>query len=301
MHTPFRPDWTLNLAAIETQAEHLLRNNIDTVFIAGSTGECHSLTVQERHQLTQRWVEVARNTPLKVVVHVGSNSLFDAQQLAAHADGLEVTAISALAPSYFKPRTLGTLVEWCAAIAASAPSTPFYYYDIPDMTGVRFPTVDFLNQAADRIPTLAGIKYSSHDLMNYQLCLHADGGCNDVLWGADEALLAALALGGQGAIGTSYNFAAPLFQRLLAAFKNGDLDTAAREQFRAVQILQVLARYGLLPATKTLMKLLGVNVGPARPPFGNPSAEQETVLRRELEQLGYFDWLVEEQVQPIAT
>ncbi|HKI69241.1 MAG TPA: hypothetical protein VKA67_06615, partial [Verrucomicrobiae bacterium] len=61
--------------------------------------------------------------------------------------------------------------------------------------------------------------------------------------------------------------------------------------------LQLLARYGLLAATKSVMKMLGVDVGPTRPPIGNPSAEQETVLRNELEQLGYFDWLVNAQAQ----
>lgn len=299
-HTPFKKDGTLNLAAVESQAEHLLRNNIDTVFIGGSTGECHSLSLQERHELTQRWVEVARGTSLKVVVHVGSNSLLDAQALASQAGELEVTAISALAPSYFKPGTLATLVEWCAAIAANAPETPFYYYDIPVMTGVRFSMPDFLNLAADRIPTLAGIKFTNHDLMSYQLCLRADGGSNDILWGADEAMLTALALGGRGAIGTSYNFAAPIYHRLFSAFQNGDLEVAAREQFRVVQILQILARYGLLAASKSVMKMLRVDVGPARPPMGNLGSEQEISLHSELERLGYFDWLVQEQAQPTA-
>jgi N-acetylneuraminate lyase len=127
-HTPFKTDGSLQLAAVEAQAVHLLRNNIYTAFIAGSTGECHSLTLTERLQLTQRWVEVSRGALLDVAVHVGSNCLADAQTLARQAVELGVMAIAALAPCYFKPRSLaGLLVEWCAVIAASAPQTPFYF------------------------------------------------------------------------------------------------------------------------------------------------------------------------------
>lgn len=290
-HTPFKADGALNLAAIETQAGHLLQNNINTVFIAGSTGECHSLTLQERYQLTQRWVEVARGTPMRVVVHVGSNSLLDALALAAQASKLDVAAISTLSPSYFKPRTLGTLVEWCAEIAAAAPETPFYYYDIPTVTGVHFPMPEFLVQAADRIPTLTGIKFTNYDLMNYQLCLQADDGTFDIPWGADEALLGALSLGAQGAIGTSYNFAAPLFHRLCRHFADGDLDSARKEQYREVQLIQLFARYGVLAATKAVMTMLGVDVGRVRLPHVNTTPEQNTRLRGELERLGFFDWV----------
>jgi N-acetylneuraminate lyase len=47
-HTPFDADGGLNLVVVERQAEHLLRAGVETVFIGGSTGECHSLTVDER-------------------------------------------------------------------------------------------------------------------------------------------------------------------------------------------------------------------------------------------------------------
>ena len=48
-HTPFDAAGELNLAAVETQAEHLLRTGVATVFIGGSTGESHSLTIAEGH------------------------------------------------------------------------------------------------------------------------------------------------------------------------------------------------------------------------------------------------------------
>ena len=149
-HTPFHADGSLNLAVVEQQAEHLLANGVTTVFIGGSTGESHSLSLNERLALAQQWFEVARGSALRVVVHVGTNCLADAKVLASQAQQLRATAISALAPSYFKPRSVEQLVACAAEIAAAAPETPFYFYDILVLTGVSLSMPDFLEQARHR-------------------------------------------------------------------------------------------------------------------------------------------------------
>jgi len=290
-HTPFKADGALNLAIVEQQAAHLLKNKVATVFIGGSTGESHSLTMEERRQLAERWCAVTRGTPLAVVIHIGSNCLADARGLAAQAQQLGAQAIAMLSPSYFKPRDLAALIACCADVAAAAPATPFYFYDIPSLTGTSFSMPDFLAQAPARIPTLAGLKYTNSNLMDYQLCLHAADGRFDIPYGCDEWMMAACVLGAKGAVGSSYNFAAPIYQRLLAALAAGDLATAQAEQFRSVQIIRLLANLGYMGASKAVMTMLGVDVGPARLPNTTPTAEQVQQLRSALEQLGFFDWV----------
>lgn len=289
-HTPFQPDGQLNLAGVERQAEHFHRNSVKTVFIGGSTGESHSLTVEERLALARRWSEVIRGSGLRLVVHVGSNCLTDARTLAAQAQELRADAIAALSPGYFKPKSLDALIACCSHIAAAAPATPFYFYDIPALTGVQFPMSEFL-AAADRIPTLAGIKFTNSDLMAFQKCLHVQGGRFDIPWGVDEYLLAALALGASGGVGSSFNFAAPVYHRLIDAFASGDMTTARAEQFRAVQLIELLAGFGYMAAAKAVMGFLGVEVGPARLPNGNLTTEQKARLQDQLDQLGFFGWL----------
>lgn len=290
-HTPFGADGALNLDVVEQQAKQLIQDDVGTAFISGSTGESHSLTLEERRQMTKRWMEVTRGTNLRVVVHVGSNCLADARTLAAQANDLGAHAIAALAPSYFKPRNLAGLIDWCAEIAMAAPATPFYFYDIPSMTGVTLSMPDFLAQAPARIPTLRGIKFSNSDLVSYQLCLAAGAGAFDIPFGIDESLLGSLALGAKGAVGSSYNFAAPLYHRLWRAFTAGDLVTARKEQLHSVQLIQLLANIGYFGAAKAVMKMRGVDVGPARLPHNNPTEEQVTKLRGDLERLGFFEWV----------
>jgi N-acetylneuraminate lyase len=116
-------------------------------------------------------------------------------------------------------------------------------------------------------------------------------GAFDLPFGFDECLLAALALGATGAVGSSFNLAAPVYQRLLKCFGAGDLPGARREQMRGVQLVHVLGRFGYMGAAKAVMRRLGVDVGPARLPNTNPSADETAALMKALEGLGFFDWI----------
>ena len=104
-------------------------------------------------------------------------------------------------------------------------------------------------------------------------------------------LLAGLVLGVQGAVGSTYNFAAPIYHRLIAAWEKDDLATARWEQFRTVKLVGALAPLGYMGASKAVMGLLGVNVGPARLPNDNPDKATTRALQRKLEQMGFFEWI----------
>ena len=157
------------------------------------------------------------------------------------------------------------------------------------LTGVSLPMPEFLEKAPARIPNLAGLKFTNPDLMAYLQCLRA--GDWDIPWGMDEWMLGALATGARGAVGSSYNFAAPLYHGLIAAFARGDFAAARDAQFRSTQLIALLARHGYMGAAKATMAMLGVDVGPARLPNGSLSPEQTKSLRTELETLGFFDWV----------
>jgi len=241
--------------------------------------------------LAKRWSEVARGSKLRLVIHVGSNCLADARTLATQAQSLGAFAIAAMPPSYFKPDSLDTLIACCREIAEAAPALRFYFYHIPILTGVQFSMPEFLTVASDRIPTLAGIKFTNADMAAYLKCLNLQDERFDVLWGMDEYLLPALALGAVGAVGSTYNFAAPLYHRMMTAFSRGDLVTARAEQYRSVQLIELLVEFGYTAAAKAVMGLLGVEVGPARLPNTNLRPEQRKPLQARLDNIGFFDWI----------
>jgi N-acetylneuraminate lyase len=153
------------------------------------------------------------------------------------------------------------------------------------MTGVSLSMTEFLVRARDAIPTFAGIKYTHNDLMEYQQCIQLADGRLDLLFGRDEMLLAGLAAGAEGAIGSTYNYASPVYQRMITAFRAGDLPMAHELQARAIKLVGVLRRYGEIPAAKAIMSMMGVDCGPPRPPLPRLSAEQLSALYRDLEGL----------------
>lgn len=289
-HTPFHADGTLASDVVPAQAEFLAAQGVKTVFITGSSGEGHSLTSSERCALYGAWATTARDSGVSVIAHVGGNSIEDAKALARRADELELFAISAVAPSYYRPAGMQELVEWCAAVAGAAPNTSFYYYDIPGLTGVSLPMEQFLDIAPRRIPTFAGVKFANPDLVSYRRCLDIAGDTLDLPWGVDETLLGALATGARGAVGSTYNWAPRLYLDLIDAFARGDFAEARRFQSVSIAMIDAIAATGFLGTAKALMCRLGVAVGPARPPLGNPSEAQIDELFDRLRALGFDSW-----------
>jgi N-acetylneuraminate lyase len=248
------------------------------------------LTVDERLALYDAWAEAGPPNGPAVIGHVGGNSIEDARRLARRARERQFAAISTLPPSYFKPATPTDLVDWCASVAAEAPDLPFYYYDIPSMSGVSFPIDRFLIEASSRIPNLAGVKFTNLDLVSYRRSLDAAGDRFDLPWGTDEALLAALATGARGAVGSTYNWAPQLYRRLIDAFTRGELDEARRLQSISIAMIDAISESGFMGTAKALMCRLGVPVGPARSPLTNPTSGQMDIVLSRLSDLGFNQW-----------
>ncbi len=280
-HTPFSTSGDLHVPAIARQAQLLAANGVAGVFIGGSTGEYSSLTVPERKQLAEAWVEAAQPLGIDVIVHVGHNAQRDAVELAQHAGSLPVKAVASLAPCYFKPQSVDDLIEFFTPVAGAS-LHPFYFYDIPSMSGVSLPTVEFLRRGADRLPTLRGVKFTNADLAQFQECLHFDGGRYEILFGCDEHLLAGYALGATGAVGSTYNFAPGLYHRIVAAWDRGEAAEARRLQHESVRLVRCLQSYGYMAAAKTVMSFLGVDCGPVRAPLRNLTAAQKSELLERL-------------------
>ncbi|MEX0742307.1 MAG: dihydrodipicolinate synthase family protein, partial [Phycisphaeraceae bacterium] len=199
------------------------------------------------------------------------------------------TAISANAPSYFKVQSADMLARCMAEIASGAPDLPFYYYHIPALTGVSVDMLDYLDRAAASTPTFAGVKYTVPTLDEYQELMAWDDGRLDVLWGCDEMLLPALAVGSQGAVGSTYNLFSPIYRQVLAAFEAGDLVTARAAQAKAIQVIRTIKRFPFHSAMKQIFTMRGIDCGPCRSPQPALSSDDVRDLRAALESLGLLE------------
>lgn len=287
--TPFEPNGELALDTVPKLARLLAKNRISAAFVCGTTGEGCSLTVDERRRVAEAWRAVLP-TEMRLIVHVGCASVGESRILARHAQEIGADAVASIAPGFFKPAGPNALAAWCGQVAAAAPDLPFYYYHMPAMTGVRIPASDFLAHADGQIPTLAGVKFTDEDLHDFTRTQDLARDRHTILFGRDELLLSGLERGAPGAVGSTYNYAAPLYHRLIDAYSAGDLNGARAHQQCARQFIDILNEFGGLPAGKAIMKLIGADCGPVRLPLTTLDAGKEEELRRRLEAIRFFDY-----------
>jgi N-acetylneuraminate lyase len=288
--TPMHADGQLNLDLVTPITEQLVKEGIGGLYVCGSTGEGPSLTREERMSVAKAYIDAAAGR-VPVIIQVGHNSIGEAKKLAAHAQEHGADAISAVPPSYFKPASLENLIDILYEIMVAAPDLPFYYYHIPRLTAVHLDMVQFLEVGAQRLPNLVGVKYSTFTVYELQSCLSVDDGRFNLLFGSDEMLLSGLVAGAHGAVGSTYNFATPLYNRIIAAFESNDITEAQRSQALSANMARLIFHYGTGNAPlKSMMKLIGLDCGPVRLPQVALNVEEESRLKQDMEQIGFFNW-----------
>ena len=57
-------------------------------------------------------------------------------------------------------------------------------------------------------------------------------------------MIGALSFGGTAFVGSTYNYAGGLYNRLIAAFEQGDIERARLEQVRSQAMIKLLFKYG---------------------------------------------------------
>jgi len=286
--TPMKNDGSLNIEIIPAYYEMLKANGITGAFICGSTGEGVSMSVTERKKVAEAWAACAKNDNGFIVMPLlGGTCLADCKELALHAKAIGLDAVSFTAPFYFKPSSSAILAQCCAEVAAVVPDMPFYYYHIPVLTGVGHTMYELLQAIDGKIPNFAGIKYTHEDFMDFLSCINFNNGKYDMLWGRDENMLPALALGSKAAVGSTFNYAAPLYYKLIDAFNSGDMSAAQSLQLQSINMIRLLGKYGGIATGKAYMKLIGLDCGEFRLPVKNMNADQFKEFKDEVSELNF--------------
>ncbi len=287
--TPMDAEGSVNLPVIDTYAEKVIEWGIPGIFICGTTGESASLTTEERKNIAEAWIRASKGR-LKVIVHVGSNSQPQAMELARHAYDIGADAIAAIAPNFFKPGNITDLIEFFAPIATAAKELPFYYYNMPSMTGVNLSVPQFLSEGKKRIPTLAGVKFTHNNLMEMAQCIELDNKNFEVLHGYDEILITGLVLGAVAGVGSTYNYIPEVYQGMMKAFEEGDIEKARKLQMRSIEVVDIIIKYGGgVRGGKAIMNLLNIECGPCRLPIAPFGKEEYKLLKSDLEKIGFFE------------
>ena len=106
--------------------------------------------------------------------------------------------------------------------------------------------------------------------------------------GYDEILLPGLALGVEAAVGSAFNYFSEVYLGIIEAFNNGDFVKARELQIKAIEVVNIINRYGgSVRGGKAIMNLLNIECGPCRLPIAPFSDEEYKLLKEDLEKIPF--------------
>jgi N-acetylneuraminate lyase len=183
----------------------------------------------------------------------------------------------------------GTTGEAASLTIDERNELPFYYYNMPAMTGVDLSVPCFLHEGKKEIPNLAGTKFTHNNLMEMAQCLNLDNGAFEVLHGYDEILTCGVALGAVAGVGSTYNYIPSVYAGIFEAMKKNDLATARALQKKSVEVVEVIIKYGGgVRGGKAIMNLIGIECGSCRSPIASFTDEEYDSLKEDLNKIGFF-------------
>ncbi|MDR3146394.1 MAG: dihydrodipicolinate synthase family protein [Treponema sp.] len=271
--TPFNGEGQFQAEVLLRLMERNIAEGASGFFIGGSSGECFLLGEAERIAVFEAAATFRGRTTL--IAHIGAVSTAEAIRYALAATRLGFQHIAATPPFYY-----GFSAELIAGYyydIAAAAGMPVMIYNFPGNTNKPFnlehpATVELLRSQA-----IFGIKHTNLDLSQMERIKALSPGLS-IMNGYDETMVAGLALGADGSIGSTFNFMLPHFKKIYDRYRAGKGREALALQVKANNIMAALNRVGLIPAIKYILEGQGIAAGPARKPFVALSADQRSYL-----------------------
>jgi 4-hydroxy-tetrahydrodipicolinate synthase len=203
MATPFGEDGSVDEAAARRLARHLVENGSHGVVVAGTTGECPTLTDEEQISLLRAVVEEIGGEAT-IVCGTGTNDTRHSRELTKAAADAGAEASLVVAPYYNKPNPAGLRAHF-EAVAEAAPELPMIVYNIPARVVINMEPA-FLSELSS-INNVVAVKQANNEQMEPIEGL-------TVLAGNDDIFLVASHLAG------------PRMREMWDAAQGGDLERA---------------------------------------------------------------------------
>jgi len=299
--TPFKAEGGINVDVVPALVNLHLEAGVGGFYLCGNTGEGYACTVAERKEMLEATL-AAVDGKVPILVHVGACPLADAVELAKHAASVGAAGVSSVVPTD-KPNDLGAAAEYFTGIGAAS-DLPFYVYWVAAHADSSVDAAQYL-EAMKSVPNFQGIKFTDTNFFVFQqlayLAPSVLGHPLNAVTGPDEMALAGLAMGSDGAIGSTYNVQPKLNCQMHAAFKSGDMATAMQLQEKLNCVIAKLIvscdcksrGLNIIAGLKAIYRSRGLDVGHCHK---DDAAAKELSPEAEKDLVDYcnsLDWTVE--------
>lgn len=267
----------------EQGLRQIIRHNIDKMkvdglYVGGSTGENFMLSTEEKKQIFRIAKDEAQDQ-VALIAQVGSVNLKEAVELGVYATELGYDSLSAVTPFYYK-FSFAEIKHYYETIIA-ATNNNMIIYSIPFLTGVNMNIEQFGELYQN--PKILGVKFTAGDF--YLLERLKKAYPDHLIWaGFDEMMLPAVALGVDGAIGSTFNVNGLRAREIFELTQAGKLAEALAVQHVTNDLIEGILANGLYLTIKEILKLQGVDAGYCREPMTAKATAQQIAKAKELKE-----------------
>lgn len=270
--TAFRRDGSLDLEGSRAIFRFVGDSGNEGAFILGTTGEFPAVDVAEFTALVAAAVEELQDR-MRVIVHVGQPSTFEAVRLVEIAKRLGVTEFAALTPYYLKS-TEDAIFDYFQAVSDAVGDGRLYVYIYPARSGNTVSPELLVRLAA--LPNIVGAKLSElslDEIAAYRAVVPADF---ELYTGADRDLIAAVDAGAQGVVSGVSSVTPKPFRALADAGRSGNAEAIAAAQAAVDDVVSLIG--GDMARMKEAYRVLDVVDAYCRMAIAEPTAAERTAV-----------------------
>ena len=275
MATPFDENGAVDTDAAKRLAAYLLEHGSTGLVIAGTTGECPTLTDEEEIVLL-RAVREEVGDGVTLICGTGTNDTLHSCELTKMAADAGADGSLVVVPYYNKPNRAGIRAHF-ETVAEAVPELPMVMYNIPSRVVVNADPE--LLAELGRIPNIVAVKQANDEEMGPIEGLA-------VLAGNDNTFFRVLEFGGAGGILVASHVVGDQMRAMWDAAQAGDLDRARAIDAELRPVFDGLSVTTNPIPIKTALAMLGVASDRMRLPMVQADDEQRAVVRGALEGIG---------------
>jgi len=273
----------VDFRALEMLVEFQIAGGVSGLLAMGTTGESPTLNWDEHSEVIVKVNDASRGR-CTVIAGTGSNCTREAMGSVQHVARHNVEAVLLVEPYYNGPSSLEIRREYMGPIAEAYPDIEVIPYVIPGRTGTQLLPEDLalMHRQYDNVNA---VKEASGSMDNMRRTRECCGPQFQILSGDDDKTCEMMideAIGACGVISVVSNVAPAAVQQMTEALAEGRVDEGRALHQALKPLFDIVTVKTLEPSPwgerlckarnplpiKTLMRILGLPVGPCRQPLG---------------------------------
>ena len=269
--TPFK-DGAIDFSTLKELINIQIECGVDAIIIGGTTGECATLSDDERYRLFS-FSRALIDNRCKLIFGTGTNDTKAATRHTMLASRIGCDGVLAVTPYYNKGTECGIVKHYLQIAEAS--TVPVLLYNVPSRTGVNL-SIETLEELSEH-QNIVGIKEASDSLDRY-ISLAAFGNSLHLYAGNDSQIFTTLSLYGKGIISVVSNLYPTAVREIYKRYTAGDREGSLALQIRALPLINALFKETNPAPIKYAMSKIGLCAGELRLPLAEVSEKTKALI-----------------------